>query len=245
MKTLLKFGEVKNRILSKLTEAYIKEDKNEVKALLKQIKKNKNFKEMYIFYENFEKTDILKENAELYLNTIEPLFIEKTKNINKICEEYSNLLSDVKIEKNELYESLDIFSQPTTLENVEAKINAKKYLIEHLITKKEINIEKDVVIENQNLLNITLANSFNSIFNHNLEENEKKELSDILSIPLNELNEKVNTLKESLKTKIDSLLTESIDINLNNKLIETKNEINAMESNRINYFKLVDLKNNI
>ena len=62
---------------------------------------------------------------------------------------------------------------------------------------------------------------------------------------LNELNEKVNILKESLKTKIDSLLTESIDINLNNKLIETKNEINAMESNRINYFKLVDLKNNI
>ena len=53
-----KFGELKNKMLTKLTESYTKENKTEVKDILKTIKENKDFKEMYLFYEEIESKTI-------------------------------------------------------------------------------------------------------------------------------------------------------------------------------------------
>ena len=41
-----KFGELKSKMLTKLTESYSKENKKEVKNILNTIKENKAFKEM-------------------------------------------------------------------------------------------------------------------------------------------------------------------------------------------------------
>ena len=63
-----KFGVIKTKILNKLTESYANENKAEIKDILTLIKENKEFKEMYLFYEEIENKYIEdKETAKLYV----------------------------------------------------------------------------------------------------------------------------------------------------------------------------------
>jgi hypothetical protein len=59
-----------------------------------------------------------------------------------------------------------------------------------------------------------------------------------------ELKSEMETLKESLNTKIDSLLTES-DNELRDKLTNVKNDVNESVVSKYNYFRLTELKNNL
>jgi hypothetical protein len=59
-----------------------------------------------------------------------------------------------------------------------------------------------------------------------------------------ELKSEMETLKESLNTKIDSLLTES-DSELHDKLTNVKNDVNESVVSKYNYFRLTELKNNL
>ena len=137
-----KFGTVKNKILTKLTESYAKENKSEVKEVLSLIKENKDFKEMYLFYEEIENKYIEdKEIAKLYVEGLSTYFgqpIGNMTNINTLCESLHKKLENVEITSNDLYESLDMLSEKDSLSNIEKKVIAKKKLIEHLTTKKEI-----------------------------------------------------------------------------------------------------------
>ena len=82
-----KFGELKNKMLTKLTESYTKENKTEVKDILKTIKENKDFKEMYLFYEEIENKYIEdKETAKLYVEGLNTYFGQPiTHWLTKIC----------------------------------------------------------------------------------------------------------------------------------------------------------------
>ena len=62
------FGALKTKLLNKLTESYAKENKAEIKSILSTIKENKEFKEMYLFYEEIENKFFEdKEIAKLYV----------------------------------------------------------------------------------------------------------------------------------------------------------------------------------
>ena len=66
-----KFGVIKSKMLSKITESYTQQNKKEVKNILNTINENKDFKEMYLFYEEVEKMDLsCPESAQLYVETI-------------------------------------------------------------------------------------------------------------------------------------------------------------------------------
>ena len=70
-----KFGAIKTKLLSKLTESYAKENKAEIKDILTTIKENKEFKEMYLFYEEIENKYIDdKETAKLYVEGLNTYF---------------------------------------------------------------------------------------------------------------------------------------------------------------------------
>ena len=45
-----KFGVIKSKMLSKITESYTQQNKKEVKNILNTINENKDFKKMYLFY---------------------------------------------------------------------------------------------------------------------------------------------------------------------------------------------------
>ena len=180
-----KFGVIKTKLLNKLTEAYAQENKSEVKDILNTIKENKDFKELYLFYEEIENKYIDNtEVAKLYVEGLSPILKSHKEDVNSFIKSLSSKLNDVVSESNEIYESLDILSENDNLNNIEKKVKAKMKLVEHLTTKKEIKESKDkTIVPNETLLNAVLANNFNVLYSNTLSESEKEELKNILSIP--------------------------------------------------------------
>ena len=115
-----KFGTIKSKLLNKLTESYTNENKSEIKDILTTIKENKDFKEMYLFYEEIENKYIEdKETAKLYVEGVENMLTKTQQELQNFCESLDKKLGEVEIIKNELYESLDVLSQKDTLSNIE------------------------------------------------------------------------------------------------------------------------------
>ena len=245
-----KFGVIKTKLLNKLTESYAQENKAEIKNILTTIKENKDFKEMYLFYEEIENKYIAdKEVAKLYVEGLSTYFgqpMGNWNNLNMFCESLDNKLGDIKINTNELYESLDMLSEKDSLSNIENKVIAKKKLIEHLTNKKEITESKETtLVPNETLLNAVLANNFNVLYSNTLSESQKEELKNILSIPYDDLIIKSNELSESVIKQVSELLSESNDTDLSNKLKAVKDEVTQMSPSRYNYYRLNELKNGL
>ena len=245
-----KFGGIKTKLLNKLTESYAKENKAEIKNILTTIKENKDFKEMYLFYEEIEsKTISDKETAKLYVEGLSTYFsqpIGNWSNLNMFCESLNKKLGDEEVTTNELYESLDILSEKDSLSNIEKKVIAKKKLVEHLTTKKEITESKETtLVPNETLLNAVLANNFNALYSNTLSESQKKEIKNILSISYDDLITKSNELAESVIKQVSTLLSESNDTDLSTKLNAVKDEVTQMYPSRYNYYRLNELKNGL
>ena len=245
-----KFGGIKTKLLNKLIESYAKENKAEIKNILTTIKENKDFKEMYLFYEEIEsKTISDKETAKLYVEGLSTYFsqpIGNWSNLNMFCESLNKKLGDEEVTTNELYESLDILSEKDSLSNIEKKVIAKKKLVEHLTTKKEITESKETtLVPNETLLNAVLANNFNALYSNTLSESQKEELKNILSISYDDLITKSNELAESVIKQVSTLLSESNDTDLSNKLKAVKDEVSQMSPSRYNYYRLNELKNGL
>ena len=245
-----KFGVIKTKLLNKLTESYAKENKAEIKNILTTIKENKDFEEMYLFYEEIEsKTISDKETAKLYVEGLSTYFsqpIGNWSNLNMFCESLNKKLGDEEVTTNELYESLDILSEKDSLSNIEKKVIAKKKLVEHLTTKKEITESKETtLVPNETLLNAVLANNFNALYSNTLSESQKEELKNILSISYDDLITKSNELAESVIKQVSTLLSESNDTDLSTKLNAVKDEVSQMSPSRYNYYRLNELKNGL
>jgi hypothetical protein len=242
-----KFGVLKTKILKKLTESYSNKNKVEVKDILNTIKENKDFKDMYLFYEEIEnKYFDDKEIAKLYIEEIQSVLKDKSDKIANFTKKLNTKLKDVEINENELYSNLDLLVQEENLSNVDKKIIAKKKLVEHLTTKKEIiKKEETQLVENENLLYAVLANNFNVLYNNSLNESQKKELQGILSLTDEDLEIKIGNLKESILGQVGNILSESKDNDLTAKLTKVKDEVDNMKPSKFNYYRLVQLKNGL
>ena len=242
-----KFGVIKTKLLNKLTESYTNENKGEIKNILTTIKENKNFKEMYLFYEEIENKYIDdKETAKLYVEGVISILKQQMDDLTTFCTSLNKMINVEAINENEIYNSLDILIEKDSLSNIEKKVNAKKNLVNHLTTKKEIKESKDsTLIPNENLLNAVLTNNFNALYSNTLSESQKEELKNILSIPYDEIITKTTELKESIVSQVSTLLSESNETDLINKLNSVKDEVNQMFPSIYNYDRLNELKNGL
>jgi hypothetical protein len=242
-----KFGVIKTKLLNKLTESYAKENKAEIKNILTTIKENKDFKEMYLFYEEIENKYIDdKETAKLYVEGVIGILKQQMDDLTIFCTSLNKMINVEQINENEIYNSLDILIEKDSLSNIEKKVKAKKKLVEHLTTKKEIKESKDsTLVPNENLLNAVLTNNFNALYSNTLSETEKGELKNILSIPYDEIVDKTGELKESIINQVSTLLSESNDTDLSIKLKAVKDEVTQMYPSRYNYYRLNELKNGL
>lgn len=242
-----KFGTIKSKLLSKLTESYANENKAEIKDILTTIKENKDFKEMYLFYEEIENKYIEdKETAKLYVEGLGTMLIQSKEDLNVFCESINKTLGDTNVTTNEIYESLDTLSEKDKLSNIEKKVIAKKKLVEHLTTNKELMESKKItIVPNETLLNAVLANNFNVLYSNTLSESQKEELKNILSIPYEDLLTKTEELRESIVNQVSTLISESNDTDLSTKLKNVKDEVTQMIPSRYNYYRLNELKNGL
>jgi len=240
------FGKLKSKILQKFTEAYTNGNKGEIKNLLKIIKENKDFKQLYLFYEEIENKFIEdKETASSYVNEITPILISKTKNISKFCKELNKKIGDVVCEENELYNHLDILTENDTLKNTHNKIIAKRKIVDHLLTEKTIEVPESTIVENETLLFTVLSGNFNAYFDNVLNEEEKEELLNIISISNNELKTKFETLKEDVDKKMGEIIKEEKNDEVKDKLKKVIETLPTMEISKFNYYKLIQLQNGL
>lgn len=242
------FGAIKSKLLKKVTELYSDGNKKDIKNIISVINENKDFKELYLFYEEIENLNIsFPGSAELYIEIVTPLLSNKLKNITETTKKLSKYIDDVTLEENELYNHLDVISEEDNIFNIHKKVTAKQKLIEHL--KKEKIEKEEIVIENftqnEKLLAAILSNNFNVIYNSLMNENEKESLKQILSFKDDELKEKINEIKTEVIGKVDMLLSESTGQELNEKLNNVKKEVLNTSPTRLNYYKLLELKNGL
>ena len=177
-----KFGVLKTKILKKLTESYSNQNKTEMKEILKMIKENKDFKELYLFYEEIENKYFEdKETAQLYVEGMESMLKQQmTSEFKGFCQSLDEKVNVSEINENEIYTALDHLSEEDTLSNLEKKVKAKKKLVEHLTTKKDI-VESvgTSITPNESLLHAVLANNFNVLYSNTMNESQKEQLKNI------------------------------------------------------------------
>jgi hypothetical protein len=242
-----KFGIIKSKLLTKLTESYANENKAEIKDILTTIKENKDFKEMYLFYEEIENKYIDdKETAQLFVEGVINILKQQVGDLSNFCTSLNKMINVESINENEIYNSLDTLTENDSLSNIEKKVKAKKKLVEHLTTKKEIKESKDsTLIPNENLLNAVLTNNFNVLYSNTLSEQQKEELKNILSLSHEDLLTKTTELKESIINQVSTLISESNETDLSTKLMKVKDEVNEMFPSKLNYYRLTELKNGL
>jgi hypothetical protein len=242
-----KIGVVKSKILKKLTESFSTNDKSEMKTIVSKIVSNKEFKEMYLFYEEIENKYFDNvDTAKLYVEELNLILKNKTKNMSKFCKELNESLKDIETETHELYSYLDQLSEEDNLSNLDKKVIAKKKLVEHLTNKKDVKIEEGVdYTSNENLLYSVLANNFNALYSQNLNEEQKEELKNILSMSDVDLNGSVSELKETILSKVNNILNEETEAELASKLNNVISEVNSMETTKYNYYRLKQLKDGL
>lgn len=234
-------GQIKSAIEKILLESYSNNTfSSEFKTFRKLVLENKNISKLFYLYEELDSKKGLNENiVDVYINECITLF-ENT--INKMNpNDFNQLKKWVKNTKTDnLYESIDnLFS--TDVLKIDIKVQSRKMISEQL--KKQPEISKEVI-------NIPLSSSLN-IANKVLEqhiqdlsESEKKELIGIVSIPDNELKEKFNTMKEDTISKLNTL-KESSDDETSNKISETIEKVKDESYNKLNYYRMKVLLENL
>jgi len=243
----MKNSSIKKRILNILTESLITGDKTKMKEVLKSLKTNKKFRELYLFYEEIEKKYFDdKQLAEKYVEILSEQLIG---DLNFLRDgNFKFLFDNIKeneIKNEELYYNLDILREENNLKNIDKKLIAKKFLVEHLQCKK-VTEESDELENtmNENLLNTVLVNNFNNYYDMSLNEEEKKELKDILSMNNEDVEKEFITLKEDVSSKLNNLINES-NGELKEKLVLTNEELSLMKLSKINLYKLKKLNSGL
>jgi hypothetical protein len=243
----MKFGKLKCKILSVLSEEYKNNNKENIGKILKLIKEDKNFKELYLFYEDFEKLSI--KEPKQYLDNLKDLLNKKFELVTETSNKIEKLLpKNIDYEYNSIYEGLDLLAIEFDLNNIVKKNESIELLENHLISEKEEIIEEGEInfTTNEKLLKTILVNNFNILYENNLDETEKKLFKEIISINKSDLNNNFNLLKEEILKKLDDIILENNNEVLNEKIKEVKKEVLLNnEVNKLNYLKLKDLSNEI
>jgi hypothetical protein len=242
------FGKIKQDINNILFESY--SDKDEFKRLFKEfyniLKNNKTIKEYYITYSNIEnkKFDNVSD-ATSYLNeSID--YLKSLDNDFSITHDFIlKYKSDKVYVKETLLENIDILIRDTKSNLIEGKMNAKKYLVSHLLTQKFVS---DNVVEGTLPIKVytnLIAKKFNKKYEH-LTEWEK----DLVKTMIGNDENKLSSIEESIIKENLELVDSKINIGdteLKEKLskVKLKLESYSSEDKKDSIIKLIKLKSDL
>lgn len=242
------FGKIKQEINNILFESY--SDKNKFKAIFKEfyniLKNNKTIKEYYIVYSNIEtkKFDDVSD-ATSYLN--ESLdYLKSLDGDFSIAHDFIlKYKTDKTYVKETLLENIDTLLQDTKSNLIESRMNAKKYLVSHLLTQKSVS---DNVVEGTLPIKVytnLIAKKFNKKY-ENLNEWEKDLIKSIIS---NDEN-KLSSIEESIVKENLELVNNKINIGdaeLKEKLSKVKLKLEGYSSTdkKDSIIKLIKLKSDL
>jgi len=236
------FGLLKSKIEQKLLESYKNNTfKSEMVNFKKYVLENKNISKIFYLYDELSSKkglskdvvgDYINESINVYENTLSKIKTQDLVNVK-------NWVSNVKT--NNIYESVDNVLNLDVL-NIEKRVLAKKQLSESL-TQKEVKNSTKTNLPLSTMVNI--ANKTITNYIDGLNESEKKELSSLLSADDKVLNEEFNNMQTKVVEKLSGLKESESDNVVKVKLQETIDKVSNETYNKIGYYKLKNLFENI
>lgn len=238
----MKFGILKTKIENVLLESYKNGTfKEELKTFDKLVLKNKSISKLFYLYDDLTSSKGLSESiVDEYINESTKLF-ENT--ITKLTEKDINKISTwVKNDKTEnKYEMVDsLFS--TGVLTIETRIKNKKLISESL---KKQPIKENEVVNIPISSMISMANNTISKFVDELNESEKKEFNQLLSVDDSELEPRYSTIKESVVEQLNTMYNQNHDLSTRRAINETIEKLSTEKYDKLNYYKLKSLYENL
>ena len=238
----MKFGILKTKIEDLLIESYKNDTlKRDMFVFDELILKNKNLSKLYYLYEELSTNKGLsKELANELINQYITLYENL---VNKISSENIN---EIKLwvgsqnTKNRYADLDNLFSKNVT--DMINKVVSKNQIAESLM--KNTEKPKPIIKASLNEM-VDVANKTVKTYISSLNESEQKELNKILSKSDKDLKVRFEIIKEDVLEKLDTLLeTESDDVT-KIKLNETIEKVKSVSYNKLDYYKLNQLKLNL
>jgi hypothetical protein len=238
----MNFGILKSKIENVLLESYTKDTfKDEIKTFKKIVLENKNISKLFYLYDELNSPKSLNESyAKEYINECITMY-ENT--VNKIKQSDINKIKswvgDKKVEN--LYENIDtLFS--TNVLTIESKIKSRNTIIESL---RKIPVNKSNGVELPLSTMVSVANKTIKSYIDSLNESDKKELIKLLSEDDSKLSSEFDVIKEGVVSKLTEMKNASTDTTMQNRIDETLSKVVSEKYDKLTYFKLKGLKENL
>jgi hypothetical protein len=233
----MKFGELKSKIETCLTESYKNKNlRRDLFVFEELVLKNKNISQVFFIYDELSSNkglsesvgnEFINESITAYENLVNKITPNQIK-------ELKAWVGHIKCENT--YKNIDdLFSSNVlTLEN---KIKSKKTILESLKNKPQ---EQKEVIEVPLNSMVKVANKTVENFISSLTESEQKELKTILSTPKETLVEDYSKIKDEVISKLTNQKNDS-DTETSNTIDQVLNKLQTESFNELNYYKLKQL----
>tara|TARA_R110001592_G_scaffold362733_1_gene677902 strand:+ start:186 stop:983 length:798 start_codon:yes stop_codon:yes gene_type:complete len=263
----MNFGTLKDIFVERLIESYTTDDttgKILYKNFIKILKENDTLKTAFIVYKNLESKTIKSEsNASDYLKE-NISFLSNLKDGNSLKEQSKKLISLLKesnielggLKTKKIHKSIeDLITIEKNISTIDKLQESKSEVISWLMSDKDIDDEsndKKYVRENidpNKFLEIAVT-KFNDKYKNSLTKEEKEILKVLHEDNEDKTKELVSTLvKETVNLINTHLKTDGQNINIKEKLLETKDVVYKMTENNGNFsnkvLKLYELKKNL
>jgi len=238
----MKFGILKSKIENVLLESYkVNTFKNELKTFKKLVIENKNVAKIFYLYDELNTpkglnesyvNEFINESIKLYDKSISKITKTELKGLNEWVKNSTVENSYSKID--------DLFTNDVL--TIESRIKSKKIISESLrklpiITTKSIDLPLSTMVS---VANKTIKNYIDG-----LNESDKKELISLLSEDDTTLTEKYNTLKENVVEKLNNMKESSEDNSVKSRIDETLSKVLSEKFDKLSYFKLKGLNENL
>jgi hypothetical protein len=241
----MKIGVLKSRVEKLLSESYGKGTfKEEIKNFNRNVLSNKNISKLFFLYDELSTNkgydqklaeDFVFESITMFENIINKTDKRDLEKIKKwvISVNSHNQYTDI---DNLFYNSGDVL-------NLENKVRSKKVIVEGL-KKTQVNENKETILLPLSSM-VKVANKSIEDFISNLNESEKKELNLLLKEDESVLVEQFQNLKDEAVVKLVVVLEGESDESVKNTINETIDNIKSKKFDRLEYFKLKNLVDNI
>ena len=202
---------------------------------------NKNISKLFYLYDELNSLKALNESyAREYINECIKMY-ENTINTVKQSDliKIKAWVGDKQVDN--LYENIDtLFS--TDVLTIESKIKSRNLITESL---KKLPVTKSNNIELPLSTMVSVANKTIKSYINSLNESDKQELIKLLSEDDSKLNEEFNTIKEGVVTKLTEMKNASTDKTMQGRIDETLSKVISEKYDKLTYFKLKNLKENL
>jgi hypothetical protein len=239
------FGTIKTKIEYATVNLY---GKPEFKSFMKQFKsmvlENKDVAELYYIYDDLSsKKGLDKSIADDYLNESVEYSQVLIENCQNSLGRVSNWIDSVVMEHKNDYSDIDMTIYNRSIKNLEVVLESKKNIKNTLISE-EVKTE----VTNFNLPLSSVVRAANDSISKNLEsldESDRKELTSILSLNIEDVKSEIESLKENILNNLKTNLNESTDTDLTLAIENTINKVNGTKIDHYNLYKLRKLNSGL